>query len=583
MTQSLPADVARVLIQALEDAGCSRSAQSLAVDAGLAFSGMQPADTMRAMIVSNAPMESVIEVFNTSVAKKLDTQLERHVRLALEQCRFTELIQSGQRSEALSSLQFRITPLSPNAESVRSLAASLFTSATTLTETSGKDYFENSPRAVLIQELESILPANVMLSGGRLCTLMGQAYAFQASQCPVHAQVATLPDGSARWPSDGILEDHKCDVSGMQYTLVRTLSNFGDEVIHLSFSPDGRRLASAGSAGVARIWDMNTGALVGQCSLSNENSTVQPARSSSSVRCVAWNADGSALVACGALGEVRMWDAETGLSRSLVRDPLGSAVTALCWVPAVDRAAAPSGRILVPSMRASASQSDHSSDDASERAMPETRVLQSDIGPAPTSHGAIVVASEAGHLTRLSVLRENAPYFGVESHTRMVCRGMAYVRNGGRPALLTLDQAGQVHTMDAHSLLPVQGVSVHAALHGIAATERNLPGAAPDFLSIRDYTAMAASDRRVALLSRPVSARLNYDRSTGRVGHDTLAQSVPANGAIALVTRSDTGLLDLESSKIQDVFRHTRMQIHAAFSGEDASFLVVGGEGTMTN
>jgi WD40 repeat protein len=68
------------------------------------------------------------------------------------------------------------------------------------------------------------------------------------------------------------------------------------------FSPDGHRLASAGDDGRVRLWNADTGQLVG----------VPLVGDTKSVNVVAFSPDGHRLASAGDDGMVRLWNADTG-------------------------------------------------------------------------------------------------------------------------------------------------------------------------------------------------------------------------------------------------------------------------------
>jgi WD40 repeat protein len=74
-----------------------------------------------------------------------------------------------------------------------------------------------------------------------------------------------------------------------------------DSVWAFTFSPDGKRLASAGEDRVARLWDPATGALVVTCNGHTDK-----------VLSIAFSHDGARLVTAASDGTVRQWDAATG-------------------------------------------------------------------------------------------------------------------------------------------------------------------------------------------------------------------------------------------------------------------------------
>jgi WD40 repeat protein len=124
----------------------------------------------------------------------------------------------------------------------------------------------------------------------------------------------TLPKGAeaggAYWSADGSRLAVALAEGGLSAIAVydsasgrQTAASAGlkDFLWALSFSPDGRRLASAGEIGGARVWDSETGALVAHCR-----------GHTSKVLSVAFRPDGARLITTSADGTVRQWDPATG-------------------------------------------------------------------------------------------------------------------------------------------------------------------------------------------------------------------------------------------------------------------------------
>lgn len=77
----------------------------------------------------------------------------------------------------------------------------------------------------------------------------------------------------------------------------------------LAFNPDGTQIVSGGNDGVARLWDANTGGLI--TALPNAAPPGPYAGPEHRMQTVAFNADGSRIVAVGWDGAIRLWDAHS--------------------------------------------------------------------------------------------------------------------------------------------------------------------------------------------------------------------------------------------------------------------------------
>ena len=101
-----------------------------------------------------------------------------------------------------------------------------------------------------------------------------------------------------------------------------TIPASGEAILHVSFSPDGRLLASGGGDAVVRIFDARS---------SLPKLTLEGHKHH--VLCVAWSPDGSRLASADRSGVVRVWDAKTGKEACKALQGHASWVTSLAWEP----------------------------------------------------------------------------------------------------------------------------------------------------------------------------------------------------------------------------------------------------------
>jgi len=104
---------------------------------------------------------------------------------------------------------------------------------------------------------------------------------------------------------------------------VETMPGHTDAILHITYSPDGTRLASGGGDTTVRFWNVTTSMPSHTCVGHRHH-----------VLCTAWSPDGECFVSSDKSGEIRIWDPKTGKMR------LSSAlrghtkwVTSMCFEP----------------------------------------------------------------------------------------------------------------------------------------------------------------------------------------------------------------------------------------------------------
>src|SRR5262249_34387963 len=107
--------------------------------------------------------------------------------------------------------------------------------------------------------------------------------------------------------------------------LIRNFKGHSEGVFALSFSPDGKRLATAAIDSTARIWDVATGASISTFAKHKEH-----------VFAVDWSPDGQLVATGGSDRMLRIWDAGTGNERLSVQatsDPGIGSISGVAWSP----------------------------------------------------------------------------------------------------------------------------------------------------------------------------------------------------------------------------------------------------------
>ncbi|KAG0350937.1 hypothetical protein BG005_009555, partial [Podila minutissima] len=214
------------------------------------------------------------------------------VKFLIREQKFLELLESGHIKSALVVLRSELTPLNKNMERVHTLTSFMMTSgADDLRQRAEWDGSEGTSRRKLLASLQKFISPAVMVPEHRLETLLKQATEQQIKNCFYHDSRSDAPYS--------LYSDHVCDKVGIPSVTRQVLEGHTNEVWYISFSHDGKYLASTSVDFRVIIWDLETFEAV---------HTLQG--HTGHVSCCSWSPDDSLLVTAGFDKTVKLWDTQ---------------------------------------------------------------------------------------------------------------------------------------------------------------------------------------------------------------------------------------------------------------------------------
>ncbi|KAK3827521.1 MAG: WD40-repeat-containing domain protein [Benniella sp.] len=306
-------ELVRLMVQSLQSLGYKKAAQELETESGYQLES--PAVTRFRDCVLNGNWE---ELEQLAGKLELDPAHEISVRLFLiREQKFLELLEARQIKNALIVLRSELTPLNHNMERVHTLTSYMMsTSAEDLRQRAGWDGSNGTSRLALLSSLQKYISPAVMVPENRLETMLKQAIELQIANCLYHDN---------RNMSCTLYSDHVCEKTGIPTVTRRVLEGHVNEVWHISFSHNGRFLASASADRRIIIWNLET------------FEPVQTLQShTDKVSCCVWSQDDTQLLTAGSDRAVKLWDVQTGTLKSTFQRHTDTIIS-VGWLPDGDR------------------------------------------------------------------------------------------------------------------------------------------------------------------------------------------------------------------------------------------------------
>ncbi|KZV67661.1 WD40 repeat-like protein [Peniophora sp. CONT] len=183
-------------------------------------------------------------------------------------------------------------------------------------------------RRTLLREVINRLKSNKLIQAGILCNVLDALVQSSDpdSRLPVDESYRNIRSRVLHHLGDKVTEDHRRiawrflnEFTDASDRTVQVLTGHLDIVYSVAFSPDGTRIISGSHDRTIRIWDAETGQMMGKPLEGHTDF----------VRSVAFSPDGTRIASGSEDETVRIWDAETGQA---VGNPLEGHTAGVCAV-----------------------------------------------------------------------------------------------------------------------------------------------------------------------------------------------------------------------------------------------------------
>ncbi|KAB1997244.1 hypothetical protein ERO13_D12G011500v2 [Gossypium hirsutum] len=215
--------------------------------------------------------------------------------LILEQ-KFLELLKMEKVAAALDTLRNEIVPLHVNLDRVHKLASCIISPSQCIRlGISSQDTEGTKSGSKILEKLQKLLPAAIMIPEKRLEHLVERALDVQREACVFH----NTSDSDL-----SLYSDHQCGKNQIPSQTLQILEAHKNEVWFVQFSHNGKYLGSSSKDHSAIIWEVKEN---GQVLLKHTLCGHQKP-----VLIVSWSPDDSQILTCGQDEVIRRWDVSSG-------------------------------------------------------------------------------------------------------------------------------------------------------------------------------------------------------------------------------------------------------------------------------
>ncbi|KAI9144799.1 WD40-repeat-containing domain protein [Paraphysoderma sedebokerense] len=299
-------ELIRLMIQELRCLGYKNVAHQLETESGYQLEPSSISE-FRESILSGKwdRAEELLEAIDVS------EDSVKMIQFLIKEQKYLEFLEDRHIKKALVVLRNELTPLNYNLERLHKLSSYMMCATPDdLRKVANWDGAQGSSRKTLMKSLQKYIPSSVMIPEKRLETLIDQALIHQKRSCLYH----NTPDDDI-----SLYSDSTCDKSNFPTANFHIFDGHSDEVWYVTFSHNGRHLASASKDCSCIIWDIKT-KLALHVLTGHKNA----------VSFLSWSPDDRLLLSCGNDQVLKLWDTATGACvMSLTRHT--EAVTACGW------------------------------------------------------------------------------------------------------------------------------------------------------------------------------------------------------------------------------------------------------------